>query len=1223
MSPPKADELTDSPLNLAASNFRDKRTNIIRRKCRRAWRAGALTVFAVAAALPSANAQTAWAAQYFYDAAGRLQAVIDPGSGAGSGAAIYKYDQVGNVTNVTTFPSNTFLVANATPAKVATGHLIQVGGWFGSTATTANVTVFINGTTAPFASVPNPVTPTALQVIVPSAATSGTITVNSPAGNGAGPAVVSETVFNVIAPVVSSIPATAMPGSSITVGGTNFDSNVVNDRVTVNGQALTVTSATASQIVATMPIASAPGPVTVETTAGPSAPYGLLLTPLAGATLSQVAFSTSFSSFTLPSTGNCQSVTGSFNSSSIAWIYSTFSAKAGTRVSYVNTEVPQNGADYENVMIYEPSGAQIGPTAPGSVLQPSAVSTTLPVTGTYTLAIFRYPCLFGCTLSPSEPYSASICSELPASTAGPAIGNGSSSATLVASNPGENASVMIAPSGGLTTGEGLSYYILPITGGGNNNPGAVASLSGPSVDFQINAWNSQTAPVPDLLSLQFGNFANEWDSNLTEGGSNNHAPLSLPYLSAYNLDVLPIAYWDGQSTTYSLTSLGTEAISVFWYSPLELTSALSDIANGGSPVSVTNNEPGQGFHVVYSNPTVGAKVYMDLSLVAPTSGPYSGTYPYISPYVLGSTYFPLNISGPGNTSFFYGNYEDIFCNGVSTQLPAPYTGNNGHCYMAGILSQASQAGLYTLDGYVNGSDNYSQTYSYPFAPIATLNGSLTTIVNSELSIQANGVAVPTPTTTPGEAVDLNFGPPALNGFPQPVVSALYCFPSSLILNTTLGSVGNDPGAQLVLSGITQGQTLPTLIDFGTEETGIYPYPNACFYLSNEVLPSSFSSFRLTVDLGVPFTGSGGNATLYSIAAPPAAKTIGTKVVSQTTTSLGQAWQFSFNATAGSTVALSFAVSSLPNPPWADTKDLPNANWLNPEAYVYDKLTPSTAICELPYNPSAIGVPLTGNCVLPTNTSGNYIVLIQPQEPIDGTISASPPQVTPGAESILVSNQTQSVLLSKRAPGAVSFFAAAGQRMALLVRPDKVFTNRGQCYRVTLSNPIGNVVYDSQDKCEEAIFSGAISTGVNPTGSDIGLAMTGVYTARVAALGSAIGQAKVTLYAVGQDPTVTVDRDRGVARVRTSVSGEKAVVNFHAARQGQASISVTAQSEQPVRQCRRIRVRESDGTIIKADLVCGNGYSASGLRLPQAGDYRIEIVPTGTTIGSYLVQARVP
>src|SRR5256885_1878852 len=125
---------------------------------------------------------------------------------------------------------------------VAVGATVTINGTAFS-ATSSQNTVQFNGTTA------NVVSASAVQLVVtvPPGATTGPISVMTPSGS-----VTSSSNFTVatdsgIPTITSFTPDRGIPGTSVTINGTNFDV-LANDKATFNGSRAAVTNAITTQL---------------------------------------------------------------------------------------------------------------------------------------------------------------------------------------------------------------------------------------------------------------------------------------------------------------------------------------------------------------------------------------------------------------------------------------------------------------------------------------------------------------------------------------------------------------------------------------------------------------------------------------------------------------------------------------------------------------------------------------------------------------------------------------------------------------------------------------------------------------------------------------------------------------------------------------------------------------------------------------------------------------
>jgi YD repeat-containing protein len=410
---------------------------------------------------------TTQCAQYFYDAAGQLSAVVDPVNGT----AVYNYDAAGNLTQVLRYAAGAAVIANAVPSSGSVGTSVTINGvGFGNAS---NTTVTFNGVAAS----PTSVTNTQIIVPVPSGATSGNIVVTSPTGAS------NPFSFSVIQPTpsITSIPTTPVTqGSTITINGANFATIATNNRVLINGRYATVTAASSTALMVTVPIVGS-GPVQVETPAGSALTSGnLIVNPQPAYTIGAT---------NQGSIGNTSTIAiGS--SGQIGLIF--FNATAGQRIN-PHITADSFGIDGTDMLLYGPDGNLINSENHGLFSNGNYLGTrNLILSGLYTLAIVPYQNATGSisvnllSVPPDPTASVTIngpAAQLTTNTVGQNMvvyfsGSAGQRINLTATNTG--------PQGGCGTFEiqypnnGAYLWTLPFCGLGQYSSGAVTlPVTGP------------------------------------------------------------------------------------------------------------------------------------------------------------------------------------------------------------------------------------------------------------------------------------------------------------------------------------------------------------------------------------------------------------------------------------------------------------------------------------------------------------------------------------------------------------------------------------------------------------------------------------------------------------------------------------------------------------------------------------------------------------------------
>ncbi|HEY1527863.1 MAG TPA: IPT/TIG domain-containing protein, partial [Candidatus Angelobacter sp.] len=218
---------------------------------------------------------------YAYDELGRLVAVFD----TSGNAAAYRYDAVGNILSITRYTSGQIAIISFTPAHGASGAAVKISGT-GFSATANQNSVQFNGAAAVITSATN----TELDVLVPDGASTGPITVTSPLGSATSATNFTPTAQSAVPTITGFTPTMGLQGTSVTITGTNFDTNPAYDRSRFNVSSAIVTGATASALTATFPSGGTSGHASVTTSAGTATSTGDFFTPFGTHGVADIAY---------------------------------------------------------------------------------------------------------------------------------------------------------------------------------------------------------------------------------------------------------------------------------------------------------------------------------------------------------------------------------------------------------------------------------------------------------------------------------------------------------------------------------------------------------------------------------------------------------------------------------------------------------------------------------------------------------------------------------------------------------------------------------------------------------------------------------------------------------------------------------------------------------------------------------------------------------------------
>ncbi len=300
---------------------------------------------------------------YVYDEVGRLVSVVSP-----TETVTYTYDSVGNLLSISRSNSNLPSITGFTPNSGAVGASVTIYGTAFSSTPGLN-TVNFNGVAATVVSASS----TQIVTSVPAGATTGTISVNTPTGLATSSA--PFTVSTSTAPTITNFtPTIGTADTALTITGTNYDTTISNDWVTLNNRYALVSSATTTQISTVVPPLATSGRISVSTPAGSATSSTDFFVPPGSAAVSDVQV-TGRMNF-----GDSQTVTIS-TANKIGLIL--FDGNALQRAS-----LKVNSFSMTNCMVrfYNPDGSHLIATTfltTGGLLD----TPLLPATGTYTILI--------------------------------------------------------------------------------------------------------------------------------------------------------------------------------------------------------------------------------------------------------------------------------------------------------------------------------------------------------------------------------------------------------------------------------------------------------------------------------------------------------------------------------------------------------------------------------------------------------------------------------------------------------------------------------------------------------------------------------------------------------------------------------------------------------------------------------------------------------------------
>lgn len=985
--------------------------------------------------------------QYFYDPSGRLNGMED----SVNGTALYNYDAVGNILSVSRQPITSLVVAQISPTRGGTGSLVTISGsGFGNSS---NTTVSFHGTAAVITSI----TSTQIVASVPSAASSGNVTVTTSAGTYTSQAVFN--VTNATTPTINSFsPARGDQNTTLTVSGTGFDPVLANDKLSINGQLATVTAASTTSLTATIPVATS-GPLRVVLPQGSATSSASLIVPPAGYPTASIG------SVVNGQIG--QSATTTINTAGQVGLL-LFNATAGQRVSF---QVTASSFSSSTMGLYGPDGSMVFyPVGFSNGTITGAPYLTR--TGTYTLLIAP-----GSTATGAATINLL---NVPADVTG-TIGTNGSPVTLTTT--AANQSMSLSFQG--TIGQRIALYDQLNSGSTNvSNRAAIFEPDGLtqlfsqyliSTGFQ-NYSGTIILPVSGLYSIRT-------DLGGTGPDSITFTVPTVPPDMTGNLTV------DGATTT--LTTIAPDQNMVLTFSgTVGQRIALYDQIGAGT-VDQSNRavviEP-DGVTALYSQ-YLGASDYSDVIVL-----PVTGTYKIVVGIVAqgyGSVSFALH-SVPADASgtiTIGGAAVTLTTTAPDQNMILTFSGTAGQRVAlydqvgSGTVDSSSRATLIAPDGTTQiysqwlGTSNYSDVIVLPTSGTYTIKTDIAAMGFGSVSF--NLYTVPPDVT----------GTIVANGQP---VSLTTTAPDQNMILTFSGTANQKTSFfdQVGAGSLDSGSRVAVVEPDGVTQL-FSQYIGCCsssVYSDVLVLPAT-GTYQLFTNING--TGSGTiKFTLYNEPADAAATiTPGGGSIGLTTTVPGQNATLSFNGTSGKRVGLLTQFDSALTAACYNSVQI-----LEPDGAT--QLYNSSPYCNTSSDFSgALPKPASITTTIPTlPTSGQYKISLNPTGSTTGTATFTLYDVPADTTSTTTVGHASSNYATS-IPGQairVAFAGTASQSVTVQVGVVNSVP-ASPCYTITTLDPDGMTVLRGDQSCSANYSSGSLS-----------LPQTGNYTVVVSPSGTTTG-----------------------------------------------------------------------------------------------------------------------
>lgn len=960
---------------------------------------------------------------YVYDELGRLVAVIDP---AGE-TARYTYDAAGNLLSITRQSSSLTSVLEFSPDAGAPGAQVTIYGTGFSTVAGENAVSF-NGTAAAV----NSATATRLVATVPAGATTGPVSLTTPAGSAssADPFTVTDGAG---APTISGFtPAAGGVGTAVTISGANFDAALLNNKVTFNGVQSPVSAATATQLTTSAPQVGS-GRIAVTTPAGKAVSAQDFFIPPA------------------PYTGADVGVTGRITHGGSAAV----SVNVAKKVAMISFDGAAEQRTSVKLSGLTGSSTQVGLYRPdGTALQSISVhgwqgvrmldTTALPVGGTYTIVVAL----------PADSTGAAATSmtlnlyEVPPDVTGTLAPSASgSAATVTTTVPGQNA---------LLTFEGVAGQRVSV------KPNRISSPS-----------PNDEGTDTDILKPDGTRLTWALNSNFLE-------TVSLPVTGTYTLRVNPQAAGTGSAslTIYDVTDItgtiayGEPGATVTVTTPGQ-NARLTFAGAAGQRVSLKmTNSTITEYRVSLLNPDgstlVADKVgYMDVATL-----PADGTYTFlVNPYYAHTGSLKLTLydvpqdvtaaitpggppvtvttTAPGQNALL--TFDGVAGRKVSLKLTnitmasgwAYIRNPDGSTLTSGSFNSGTSGGAF-IDAKTL---PVTGTYSILINPLESSAGSVTLtlydVVDIETAITPGGPAATVTNTVPGQNGRLTFTGTAGRQISVKIDSGSY------------------PGA-----GSVQVGAVSVIKPDGSNLVAPKLYFAAGTFVDATTLPAT-GSYTILVDVVAAYTGSV-NVTLYDVVEADAGTiTPGGAAASVSIGTPGQNAFMTFAGTAGQRVSLK---------PAGVTIATAKISILNPDG---------TTLAFVNSTPSNHGFIDTQTLV----TTGTYKILVDPTGSNTGaatlTLYDVPPDVggtlSPGGGGVSVSVGTPGQNASP------TFAGTAGQQVTVRVTGNTMST-----VTVRLLRPDGTQMATATSSAASFNLStqtlpstGTYTVSINPSAANTG------------------------------------------------------------------------------------------------------------------------------------------
>ena len=668
--------------------------------------------------------------EYVYDGLNRLVGVTD----LDSQSAKFSYDNVGNLQSISRGGPGAVFIIDTVPNAGPVGTTVTIYGTGFSENVNQNMVQF--GTVS--ATVTSATT-TELVTRVPETATTGAITVTTPAGAATNSAPFA--VMDVGPAIFSANPMIGTVGTPVTIDGTNFDNSIYNNRALFGTARATLNAASSTTISTSVPPSGSSGRISITTPSGTALAKTDFFVPPSPLTVADVEFTGRMEiGQSKPMTINAENKVGLM----------IFDGAAGQRVSLKLSAVNIPGST--SVLLKRPDGTNLSAanvTTSGGFIDVQ----TLPVSGTYTILV-----------NPASTYTGSLTSTLyDVVDISETIVPGGPAVSMATDTPGQRAVLsFVGVAGqkvsinlGTNTIAGTTVVSLKKPDGTNMASANVALNGSAFIDTQTLPSSGTYTILVDPPGTNIGgmtiklNDATEFSTGITPGGAPVTLTTTIPGQNSR-------ALFNGaanQRISLSVTGVTLAGTYIYIQTPDQTTLAYVFVGASGGFIDA-KILPQDGAYAILVDPSSTNTGSATLTL-------YNVPADFTSPITPGGTAVTITSAAPGQNA-------SLTFNGAAGQQVSVSLSGNTIPATTSVYFKKPDATTLASTNLLQNNPGFIDTqklpvngpYSILIDPATTNLGSMTVKLNDTTevtsAISPGGPAVSVSTASPGQNARLTF-----------------------------------------------------------------------------------------------------------------------------------------------------------------------------------------------------------------------------------------------------------------------------------------------------------------------------------------------------------------------------------------------------------------------------------------------------------------------------------